>query len=257
MTKYILLLLVAAASTNTVVNFVNASSSSSSRIASAPEDEILNTHKESYFGKIDRKPEDAVRYYPPRSQPKSNTIEYTVQDDVTNPLDNETLSSIVTRLQNKMLKSTTSETTSTFTESRSEANGDIDYGNHNTQWSQGPSSWEEFGHTNDPSVCKLQTITVDEWERGKYWRGNVPVMVMNVTTNWDANVHWELDEMLRRYPDAEATMGDGRRVGEIGPDAAGRLLSPTTVKVTSEVLFSWEAPPPPRPCFSPFCPTNG
>jgi hypothetical protein len=224
MTKYILVLLVAAA-------FVVNASSSSSRIVSAPEDEILTTHKESYFGKIDRKPEDAVRYYPPRSQPKSNTIEYVVHDDVTKPLDNETLSEIVTRLQNKMLKSTTSETTSTFTESRSEANGDIDYGNHNTQWSQGPSSWEEFGHTNDPSVCKLQTITVDEWERGKYWRGNVPVLVMNVTDNWDANVHWELDEMLRRYPDAEATMGDGRRVGEIGPDAAGRLLSPTTVKV--------------------------
>lgn len=38
-------------------------------------------------------------------------------------------------------------------------------------------------------------------------------------------------EMLRRYPDAEATMGDGRRVGETGPDDAGNLLSPTTVKV--------------------------
>lgn len=37
--------------------------------------------------------------------------------------------------------------------------------------------------------------------------------------------------MLRRYPDAEATMGDGRRVGEYGPDAAGNVLRPTTVKV--------------------------
>ena len=58
-------------------------------------------------------------------------------------------------------------------------------------------------------------------------------MVANVTAGWAANANWKLGEMLRRYPDAEATMGDGRRVGKIGPDAAGRLLSPTTVKVRS------------------------
>lgn len=219
MKNYILLLLLL------VVAFTNASSSSSRGVI-PPEDEILTNNKESYFGKIDSKPEDAVRYYPPRSGKKSN-IEYAVKDDVSKPLDNETLSAIVERLQSKMLKSTTASTT----ENRSEANGDIDYGNHNTKWSQGPSSWEEFGHANDPNICRLQTITLDEWERGKYWRYNVPVMVMNVTADWDANMNWELDEMLRRYPNAEATMGDGRRVGEIGPDAAGRLLSPTTVKV--------------------------
>lgn len=61
-------------------------------------------------------------------------------------------------------------------------------------------------------------------------------MVTNVSADWDANVHWELDEMVRRYPNAEATMGDGRRVGEIGPNAAGRLLSPTTVKVCRFIL---------------------
>jgi hypothetical protein len=77
----------------------------------------------------------------------------------------------------------------------------------------------------------MPTITVDEWESGRYWRGNQPVMVANVTAGWAANENWKLDEMLKRYPDAEATMGDGRRVGKIGPDAAGRLLSPTTVKV--------------------------
>lgn len=45
--------------------------------------------------------------------------------------------------------------------------------------------------------------------------------------------------MLRRYPDAEATMGDGRRVGELGPDAAGNLLSPTTVKVRKIAPFNF------------------
>jgi hypothetical protein len=134
----------------------------------------------------------------------------------------------------------------------------VDYGNHNLRWDDGPSSWDEFGHDNDPDVCRMRTITVEEWESGRYWRGNVPVMVKNVTAGWDANVHWELDEMLRRYPDAEATMGDGRRVGKIGPDAAGRLLSPTTVRVSglhsrllgspfaslnSDVLRSLASPP--------------
>ncbi len=37
--------------------------------------------------------------------------------------------------------------------------------------------------------------------------------------------------MIRRYPDAEATMGEGRLVGETGPDDAGKNLQPTTVKV--------------------------
>ena len=38
--------------------------------------------------------------------------------------------------------------------------------------------------------------------------------------------------MLRRYPDAEATMGEARLVGETGPDEAGSTLAPTTVKVS-------------------------
>ena len=38
-------------------------------------------------------------------------------------------------------------------------------------------------------------------------------------------------EMVRRYADAEATMGEARLVGETGPDVAGKNLSPTTVKV--------------------------
>ena len=61
-------------------------------------------------------------------------------------------------------------------------------------------------------------------------------MVANVTEHWDALHHWQLSEMLKRYPDAEATMGDGRRVGEIGPDGAGNLLTPTTVR---EFITRW------------------
>ncbi|KAL7532012.1 hypothetical protein ACHAXR_004371 [Thalassiosira sp. AJA248-18] len=107
---------------------------------------------------------------------------------------------------------------------------DIDHGNHNLEWEDGPSSWEEFGHDNEPSICGLPVLTVEEWEAGKYWDGNKPVLVKNVTDGWAALHNWKKQEMLRRYPDAEATMGDGRRVGEFGPDEAGKLLSPTTVK---------------------------
>ena len=41
-------------------------------------------------------------------------------------------------------------------------------------------------------------------------------------------------DMLRLYPDAEATMGEGRLVGETGPDEAGKNLQPTTVKVSEK-----------------------
>ena len=105
----------------------------------------------------------------------------------------------------------------------------IDYGNHNTKWEDGPSSWEEFGHDN--ANCNMAHITVQEWEEGKYWTRGRPVIVTGVTEHWAARNNWKLDEMLRRYPDAEATMGDGRWVGEIGPDAAGNLLQAVSVKV--------------------------
>lgn len=108
----------------------------------------------------------------------------------------------------------------------------IDYGNHNENWEDGPTSWSEFGHDNDPSVCGIPHLTVAEWEAGRYWEKDQPVIVKNVTAGWAANHNWKLSEMLKRYPDAEATMGDGRRVGEIGPDGAGNLLTPTTVKVS-------------------------
>ena len=38
--------------------------------------------------------------------------------------------------------------------------------------------------------------------------------------------------MIRRYPDAEATMGEAKLVGETGPDDAGNVLTRTTVKVS-------------------------
>ena len=42
--------------------------------------------------------------------------------------------------------------------------------------------------------------------------------------------------MLKRYPDAEATMGEGKKVGETGPDDAGKNLEQTTVKVRSSFV---------------------
>lgn len=115
-------------------------------------------------------------------------------------------------------------------------NTTIDYGNHNRNWEDGPTSWSEFGHDNSPDVCGLPLISVEEWESGRYWERDTPVMVANVTAHWDALHNWKLSEMLTRYPNAEATMGDGRRVGEIGPDGAGNLLTPTTVH---EFITKW------------------
>ena len=106
----------------------------------------------------------------------------------------------------------------------------IDYGNHNVEWEDGHASWDEFGHDNDPNVCGIPVLTVEEWERGKHWEGNRPVLVKNITDGWAALKHWKLQEMLRRYPDAEATMGDAKLIGETGPDQLGRILTPTTVK---------------------------
>ena len=42
--------------------------------------------------------------------------------------------------------------------------------------------------------------------------------------------------MLKRYPDAEATMGEGKKVGETGPDDAGKNLELTTVKVRWSII---------------------
>ena len=71
-----------------------------------------------------------------------------------------------------------------------ESAADIDYGNHNLEWEDGPSSWEEFGHDNDPSVCGVQRLTVAEWEAGRYWKKNRPVIVTNATAGWAAMHRW-------------------------------------------------------------------
>ena len=123
----------------------------------------------------------SVRHYPP---PR---VLHEVEEGVT-PLDNETLSAVVDRLRSKM-KSTAAESEHADDydddddgDGGGEADADdgADYGNHTARWDQGHSSWEEFGHENDPDVCRMMTITPDEWERGKYWRHNVPVMVSRV-----------------------------------------------------------------------------
>ena len=64
--------------------------------------------------------------------------------------------------------------------------GKVDHGNHNLKWEDGPASWEEFGHNNNPDACGLPVLTVDEREDGRYWEGSKPVLVRNVTDGWAA-----------------------------------------------------------------------
>lgn len=56
-------------------------------------------------------------------------------------------------------------------------------------WEDAPASWEEYGHDN--SVCGVPRLTVEQWEKGKYWQRNKPVIVMNVTEQWPAVEHWK------------------------------------------------------------------
>lgn len=58
-------------------------------------------------------------------------------------------------------------------------------------WEDAPASWEEYGHDNDESVCGVPRLTVEQWEKGKYWQKNKPVIVMNVTEHWPAVEHWK------------------------------------------------------------------
>jgi hypothetical protein len=198
---------------------------------------------ESYYGRIDDMPEDALRFFPSRGVGGKGGDTGGEGDDVVasggggggDIGNNETLAAVVARLKAEIKNDEDDDDDDD--EMEVEVDDGVDYGNHNLRWDDGPSSWDEFGHDNDPDVCRMRTMTVAEWESGRHWRNDVPVMVTNVTAGWAANVNWELEEMLRRYPDAEATMGDGRRVGEIGPDAAGRLLDPTTVKVGGSYIF--------------------
>ena len=94
-------------------------------------------------------------------------------------------------------------------------------------FNKGYASWDEFGHDN--SGCKIPTLTVEEWEEGRYWEKDLPVIVQNVTTRWTANNNWKLSEMLKRYPDTQATMGPATLIGRKGPDSTSALTT-TTIK---------------------------
>ena len=70
-------------------------------------------------------------------------------------------------------------------------NNSIDYGNHNQEWEDGPTSWLEFGHDNSPEICGLPIISVVEWEEKRWWEGKFgPCIVKNVTDGWLALEHW-------------------------------------------------------------------
>ena len=107
-------------------------------------------------------------------------------------------------------------------------NGEIKLGRYKT-WEEAPASYEEFGHDNDPSVCRLPIVSVEEWEEKRMWEGETPVIVKNVTQNWKALQHWTKEELLRRYPDIVVGMGNSKDLGQTGPDDAGDALRRTTI----------------------------
>mmetsp|Transcript_12117 Transcript_12117/g.29588 ORF Transcript_12117/g.29588 Transcript_12117/m.29588 type:complete len:337 (-) Transcript_12117:159-1169(-) len=102
-------------------------------------------------------------------------------------------------------------------------------GRHPT-WEAAPASVEEFDHDNDKSVCRLPIISVEEWERGRYWEREEPAIVQNVTDGWPAMEHWTKEELLRRYPDVKVGMGRSKDLGQTGPDDAGDALTKTTIQ---------------------------
>ncbi len=57
-------------------------------------------------------------------------------------------------------------------------------------WEEAPASREEFDHDNDKRVCRLPILSVEEWEMGRYWEREIPVIVKNVTDRWPALEHW-------------------------------------------------------------------
>ena len=65
----------------------------------------------------------------------------------------------------------------------------INTGRYKT-WGESPASWEEFGHDNDKTICRLPIISVEEWEAGQYWLKQEPVIVKNATKGWGALEHW-------------------------------------------------------------------
>eukprot|EP00985_Skeletonema_marinoi_P032860 scaffold39814_cov329-Skeletonema_marinoi.AAC.1 len=96
-------------------------------------------------------------------------------------------------------------------------------------WEEAPASYEEFDHDNDPSVCRLPIVTVEEWEKNRMWESETPVIVKNVTDGWKALENWSKEELLRRYPDVVVGMGSSKELGQTGPDQAGSALTRTTI----------------------------
>mmetsp|Transcript_23489 Transcript_23489/g.38736 ORF Transcript_23489/g.38736 Transcript_23489/m.38736 type:complete len:360 (-) Transcript_23489:128-1207(-) len=103
-------------------------------------------------------------------------------------------------------------------------------------WEEAPASYEEFDHDNHPSVCRLPVVTVEEWEKGRMWEGETPVIVKNVTDGWKALEHWTKEELLRRYPDIVVGMGNSKDLGQTGPDQAGDALTRTTIH---DYIHNW------------------
>eukprot|EP00804_Cyclotella_cryptica_P011474 CCRYP_016394-RB/>CCRYP_016394-RB protein AED:0.43 eAED:0.43 QI:195/1/1/1/1/1/4/148/320 len=104
------------------------------------------------------------------------------------------------------------------------------YTGHYPTWEDAPASAEEFDHDNDKSICRLPIISVAEWETGRYWEKEEPVIVKNVTDGWMALQHWTKEEMIRRYPDVMVGMGSSRDLGQTGPDDAGDALRKVSIK---------------------------
>ena len=57
-------------------------------------------------------------------------------------------------------------------------------------WEDAPSSRDEFDHGNDKRLCGLPIVSVEQWEAGRLWEGEQPVIVKNVTDGWKALEHW-------------------------------------------------------------------
>ena len=46
-------------------------------------------------------------------------------------------------------------------------------------WADAPTSAEEFDHGNPPGMCDVQRLSTTEWEDGRHWLGDFPVIVEN------------------------------------------------------------------------------
>jgi len=108
-------------------------------------------------------------------------------------------------------------------------NEKIYFGNYST-WEEAPNSLDEFDHDNSKHICGLPILTVEEWEEGRFWEAENPVIVKNVTAGWRALVHWTKEELVRRYPDVMVGMGESKKLGQTGPDDADDTFRKVSIK---------------------------